>query len=122
MKKILIVDDEISFLEILSDVLSKDFEVYTATGVLNALSVLRDKSVDCICSDLNMRDGTGLDLLEQVKQKGMHVPFILLSGREDSIEIKLAVKKGAVFISKGSQSVMKNIKAVLLSNKFVHCI
>lgn len=37
MKKVLLVDDEISFLEILSDTLSKDFEVYTATGVLEAL-------------------------------------------------------------------------------------
>lgn len=113
MKKILLVDDNISYLRVLSDVLSKDFEVYTATGVLNALSVLADKNMDCICSDLNMKDGTGLDLLEQVKLKGIHVPFILLSGSEDSIEIRLAVKKGAVFIPKGNRSVPEDIKEVI---------
>ena len=102
MKKVLLVDDDVSFLRILSDALSPNFEIDTATGILDALSVLADKSIDCICSDFSMKDGTGLELMEQVNQKGIHVPFILLSGMEDSIEIKLALKKVAIFISKGS--------------------
>lgn len=117
MKKVLLVDDDVSFLRILSDALSPNFEIDTATGILDALSVLADKSIDCICSDFCMKDGTGLELMEQVNQRGIHIPFILLSGMEDGIEIKLALKKGAVFISKGSQSVLKDIKTVINNEK-----
>lgn len=106
-------DDDTSFLKILSDALTKDFEVYTANGVSDALSILANKSIHCICSDWNIKDGTGLDLLECVNQKGIHIPFILLSGSENCIEIRVTDKKGAVFISKGNQSVLENIKAVI---------
>ena len=34
-------------------------------------------------SDYNMQDGTGLDLLEEIRQKGITVPFLLMSGDDD---------------------------------------
>ena len=40
MKKILLVDDEHSFLQILDMALSKYFETYTATGVRKAIDIL----------------------------------------------------------------------------------
>ena len=40
MKKILLVDDEQSFSEILDISLSKYFETYTATGVREAIDIL----------------------------------------------------------------------------------
>ena len=41
MKKILLVDDEQSFLQILDIALSKYFETYTATGVREAIDILK---------------------------------------------------------------------------------
>ena len=35
MKRLLIVDDDIEFLQLLFSVLEKQFEVYTATGVFS---------------------------------------------------------------------------------------
>ena len=40
MKRILLVDDENSFLQILDMSLSKYFETYTATGVREAIAIL----------------------------------------------------------------------------------
>ena len=51
MKKILLVDDEQSFLKILDTALSKYFETYTATGVQEAIDILKQNAIDLICSD-----------------------------------------------------------------------
>lgn len=63
MKKILIVDDNMDFLRILSSALQKRFQTYESMGVADALKILESVTVDAICSDFNMRDGTGLELL-----------------------------------------------------------
>ncbi len=101
MKKILLVDDEQSFLQIIDMALSKYFETYTATGVREA--------IDIICSDLYMCDGTGVDLLQEIKKNHRNIPFILLSGSDDNLDIKMAEHYGAIFIPKGEFDLIKQI-------------
>lgn len=60
LKRILLVDDDKTFRYALSELLSKEFEVLKSFGVKDALKKLETASVDLICSDYNMRDGTGL--------------------------------------------------------------
>lgn len=100
MKKILLVDDEHSFLQILDMALSKYFETYTATGVRKAIDILKQNEIDLICSDLYMRDGTGVDLLQAVKKYDRNISFILLSGSDYNFDIKMAEYYGATFIPK----------------------
>lgn len=83
MKRILVVDDNVEFLRLLSSVLQKQFQTYEATGVADALKVLETVTVDAICSDLNMRDGTGLELLQKLRLEDSHIPFLLMSGDDD---------------------------------------
>ena len=83
MKKILLVDDSLEYLGALSSVIEKNFEVYTATGVKDALRLMDHKKIEAICSDYNMKDGTGLELIENIRQKGITVPFLLMSGDDD---------------------------------------
>lgn len=68
MKRILLVDDDKTFRYALSELLSKEFEVLKSFGVKDALKKLETASVDLICSDYNMRDGTGLDLLHSCRE------------------------------------------------------
>ena len=91
MKRILIVDDNTEYLQILSTVLSGDFDTIKATGVMDALNTLQIIAVDAICSDFNMKDGTGLDLLETIRQKGLKTPFLLISG-DDSMALEQKAK------------------------------
>lgn len=85
MKRILVVDDNTEYLQVLSNVLSNDFDTIKATGVKDALDILQAITVDAICSDFNMKDGTGLDLLEEIRQKRITVPFLLMSGDDDCL-------------------------------------
>ena len=82
MKKLLVIDDNLDFLGFLTSALEKYFEVYTATGVKDALRLLEYQKVEAICSDYNMKDGTGLDLLEDIRHKGISVPFLLILADE----------------------------------------
>lgn len=81
MKRILVVDDNTEYLQVLSSVLSGDFDTIKATGVKEALDILQAVTVDAICSDFNMKDGTGLGLLEKIRHKGLRTPFLLFLGR-----------------------------------------
>ena len=91
MKRILVVDDNTEFLQTLSTVLSGDFDTIKATGVKEALDILQAVTVDAVSSDFNMKDGTGLDLLEIIRQQGLKIPFLLMSG-DDSRALEQKAK------------------------------
>ena len=115
MKRILVVDDNTEYLQFLSSVLSGDFDTIKATGVKDALDILQAVTVDAICSDFNMKDGTGLDLLEKIRRKGLKTPFLLMSG-DDSKTLEQKTKLYyADFCCKTDFNLVGKIKA-LVSN------
>ena len=113
MRKLLIIDDNLDFLGFLTSALEKYFEVYTATGVKDALRLLEHRKVEAICSDYNMQDGTGLDLLEEIRQKGITVPFLLMSGDDDCLIQQKTKLCGGVFGSKTDYDLIEKIKALI---------
>ena len=114
MSSILLVDDAADLLQVLSNVLKEQCEVYTATGVQEALEMMDKFHVDIICSDLYMDDGTGVDLLQALKRKNLQIPFILMSGSEENMDVKMAKFYGAVFVPKGNTSdLFERIKEVI---------
>lgn len=115
MKRILVVDDNTEFLQTLSTLLSGDFDTIKATGVMDALNTLQTIAVDAICSDFNMKDGTGLDLLKTTRQKGLKIPFLLMSGDDSrALEQKVKLYYGS-FCCKTDINLVGKIKA-LVSN------
>ena len=85
------------YLQLLATVLSDDFDTIKATGVKDALNILQTITVDAICSDFNMKDGTGLDLLEDIRQQGITIPFLLMSGNDDRLLIQQTKLHGGIF-------------------------
>ena len=74
MKRILLVDDDKAIRYALSKLLSKEFEVLESSGVSDALKKLETTSVDLICSDYNMQDGTNR-LIPVVLHYGKKLPL-----------------------------------------------
>lgn len=87
-EKMLLIDDNINFLKLLSNLLQRKFEVYMATGVKEAMQIFESIYIDMICSDYFMTDGTGFDILKKVNSLNIAIPFIILSGLEDSTLIQ----------------------------------
>lgn len=101
MTKILLVDDEISFLNVYKKILKNNgYEVVTANNGLEALDIFKKQSFNLIISDMVMPKMDGLQLLKEVNKQGT-VPVIILTGK-GSIELAVkAMKEGAyTFLSK----------------------
>ena len=113
MKKILVVDDDAAFLGLLSHLLKKQFQLYEATGVNEALRIIETVPLDAVCSDFNMKDGTGLELLKTIHKKGMRLPFLLMSGAEERNIIHMAKRYGAIFCCKTDPDLIRKICSIV---------
>ncbi len=96
-KKILIVDDEISILKVLSHIFRKQgYAPFTCTTGEQALEVMKTQKFDLLISDLRL--GTqmdGLDLLHEVRASHPDVPVVIITGYA-SVKIAIqALKNGA---------------------------
>ena len=113
MKRILLVDDDETFRYALSECLKKEFEIFESSGVKDALKKLEKASVDLICSDYNMRDGTGLDLLHSCRERNISVPFMLMSAYDFNQLSKKADLYGITFCEKTDCEFLDKIRAML---------
>ncbi len=113
MKRILIVDDNIELLGVIPSILKHHFQIYEATGVQEAIKLLETVAVDAICADFNMRDGTGLELLKQLRQQDVKIPFMLMSAGDDRHLENEAQSWGASFCCKTDFDLITKIKAMV---------
>ena len=106
-RKILLIDDNQSYLDIMQGYLNKQgFQVTALTGIKSAKTFLdsaRNNSPDLIISDLHLQDGTALTLLQELKisDRFSSIPFIVLSSdRQQENELKVLGLGADAFIAK----------------------
>ena len=94
MKRVLIVDDEKSFLLSLKDGLSvhsDKFQVVTAENGREAVSVLQAMPVDLLVTDLKLPEMDGFELLAWVSREQKNLPVIVMTAfGTAAIEARLA--------------------------------
>lgn len=96
MKSILIVEDDITYGMMLKTWLTKKgFEVSTASSILRARKQIESHPSDLILSDLRLPDDDGIDLLKWMKERGMDIPLIMMTGYADIQSAVQAMKLGA---------------------------
>lgn len=96
MSRILIVEDDIAFSQILESFLKrKNYEVSTVATMKNAIEVLENKGADLLLLDYRLPDGTGIDILEHQKKLDHHLPAIIMTSVHDIKTAVKAVKSGA---------------------------
>ncbi len=99
MYKILIVDDEKIYSRGAKQVLSDNFPnltIFVAENGLEALGIIESDSIDGMLLDIRMPKMDGVELLKTLKQKGIHIKTIILSGFDDFEYMKSALDYGAV--------------------------
>ena len=94
--KILIVEDEPSLRELIQRSLEKErYVVEVAGDFISALRKIEDYDYDCVLLDNMLPDGSGLDLLEKLKDMHKRENVIIISAK-DSLEDKvLGLELGA---------------------------
>jgi two-component system response regulator PilR (NtrC family) len=93
---ILIVDDEPSMQEFLEIFFRREgLQVTTAADVAGACACLDFDDVDVVISDMQMPDGSGLDVLQHVKEVCPETPVVLITAYASTESAIAAMKDGA---------------------------
>jgi PAS domain S-box-containing protein len=101
---VLYVDDEPALLELTKLFLERsgDFSVDTAISAQVADGMVRDHHYDVIISDYQMPGMDGIEFLQQIRQAGNPIPFIIFTGRGREEVVIEAINNGAdSYLQKG---------------------
>ncbi|QJE99206.1 sigma-54-dependent Fis family transcriptional regulator [Luteolibacter luteus] len=92
---LLIADDEKATRDGLRAALEEEFEVFTASNVAEALSVLKAEQIDLLLTDLRMGGDSGMDLLEKAMALP-HPPVSIMMTAYGSVDTAVeAMRRGA---------------------------
>lgn len=73
----------------------KAFNVYAAPDGEIARTILSDRHVDMVVSDLMLPDTNGIEIVKELRKTGSEIPFLILTG-QPSIETAIdAIRQGA---------------------------
>ena len=92
---ILVVDDSEFFANLVAETLSEEHGMATTavTDPREAVSIAAEGAIDCLVSDYQMPDLTGLELYDAIVDK-TDVPFILVTSEGDETVASRAIRKG----------------------------
>ncbi len=96
MKKLLIIEDDITYSLILKSWLIKmGFDVVTVSNIARAKKFLEEDTVDLILSDMRLPDADGTVLLEWMKHSHLSMPLIIMTSYADIQSAVQSMKLGA---------------------------
>lgn len=94
---ILIIDDEVRSLETLERTLSFDFNIYTASSIDQARQILADEWVQIILCDQLMPEMTGVEFLQEVREKWPETIRIIISGYTEAEDIITGINQAGIY-------------------------
>ncbi|HGO5856723.1 Alkaline phosphatase synthesis transcriptional regulatory protein phoP [Mannheimia haemolytica] len=95
MSKILLIDDDIEFTELLTELLSLEgFKMKVVHNGLEGLNELESNQYDLVLLDVMMPVLNGVETLKRIRQK-YSLPVLMLSARDDQIDRILGLELGA---------------------------
>lgn len=122
-KRILLVDDEPDFVELISHRLQiNGYEVIAAADGKEALNILEKERFDAVLLDIIMPQMDGLTTLKLIRKRDKDLPVFMLTAYSDDERFKAANKLNASgFIVKTAdlQKEISNITSILrISDKY----
>ena len=112
MKRILILEDDVTFGTMLKTWFSKNsWETTWVSKVEQAKLEFQDNSFDLILSDLRLPDGDGIIFLTWLRENNIMTPLIIMTSYSDVQTAVLAIKLGA------SDYLQKPINPTILQQK-----
>ena len=97
MGKILVVDDNESILQLISDFFGnlKGHTVYVASNAAKAIEIVRQYSPDLVLLDIMMPEVHGVELLRQIKAISPDMKAVMITAVDDEDIAQEAMAEGA---------------------------
>ena len=96
MSHLLLIDDDLELCDLLSRWLSQEgFVVAASHDGQQAHQQLQANSPDAVILDVMLPDGSGLELLKQLRQEHPELPVLMLSARGEPLDRILGLELGA---------------------------
>ncbi|ESS09729.1 MAG: response regulator containing CheY-like receiver, AAA-type ATPase, and DNA-binding domain protein [uncultured archaeon A07HN63] len=95
--EILIIDDDQQWLTLVIELLTEkttEFSVVTADSLATGRGQFDADTFDCVVCDYRLGDGTGLELLKEVRASHPELPFLLMTSRGDESVAADAISLG----------------------------
>jgi two-component system, NtrC family, response regulator len=95
-KNVLIIDDDMMFSQLLEDLAkSKGYLASKAHTIADGLAFAQQDSFGVVLLDVNLPDGSGLDLLPKLKKLNYNPEVIIITGEGEPDGAELAIQSGA---------------------------
>ena len=96
MSTLLLIDDDKELCELLSRWLSQEgFSVQACHDGQQAKAFLNEQQPDAVILDVMLPDGSGLELLRQLRTQHPELPVLMLSARGEPLDRILGLELGA---------------------------
>ena len=123
--KILYVEDELPHVELarrtLEDNLNKDFVLLHGESYKDAIKLINDESdIDIVLTDLRLPDGSGLDLLKEIKKLKSPPAVVLVTGQGDEQIAVAALKSGAADYLVKQSDYLHRLPVVIINSVAQH--
>jgi two-component system NtrC family response regulator len=114
MARVLIIDDDEIFSEMLSDIVTRSGQSASrALSIREGLESALSESFDVVFLDIHLPDGNGLDILPKIRDAASSPEIIIITGYSDSNGAELAIKNGAWDYIEKSSSVKEMTLALV---------
>lgn len=122
-KKVLVVDDEVDFLKVITARLqAQDYEVTTAATGEEALKKIKAEEPNVVLLDIQMPEMDGLEVLKRIRRQNKTLPVFMLTAVTDPQKFEEAQKlqsSGFIFKTSNLRREIQNITAILhVSDKY----
>jgi len=96
MSNLLLIDDDVELCELLSSWLSQEgFQVRACHDGASARKALAELEPDAVVLDVMLPDGSGLEVLKQLRSEHAELPVVMLSARGEPLDRILGLELGA---------------------------
>jgi CheY-like chemotaxis protein len=119
-KTILVVDDDATLRDaIVYDFKRRGYQVFSAANGTEAFQIVKTKKVDLVITDARMPQGTGVELLDNIKAFSLRVPSVIFITGFNDLTVEETYDKGACAVMNkpfDRKSLITSVERTLLPN------
>jgi DNA-binding response OmpR family regulator len=110
---ILHVEDDLDVVRVVEQILHDDADISPATNIEQALQLLQQNNFDLVLLDMQMPDGSGVELLGYLHEQAPRMPVVIFSATEWKQETARHISAALVKSRTSNEELLATIKSLL---------